>query len=44
MEIGSVLRKFPKALYHAYEAAYEDLYTNMERKGDDAKKQGNNDK
>lgn len=29
-ELGSIVRKFPKSLYRAYEAAYDDLYASME--------------
>lgn len=34
MELGSIVRKFPKPMYKAYEASFEDLYRDMEEVGD----------
>lgn len=38
MELGSILRKFPPSFYKAYEAAYDQLFADMEEKGDEVEK------
>lgn len=44
MELGSIIRKFPKTLLRSYEAAYDGLYQDMLSNGDDAQREDNNDK
>lgn len=34
MELGSILRKFPESFHRAYQAAYVELFQDMEERGD----------